>query len=103
MPHENLEEKALEAEIQRKGLTAPRLTPDEIDALIISEQFHIFEGTTMTVCCLTLRNGFSVVGESTCISSSNFDEDIGRRIARRRAREKIWPLAAYAFMDSLLF
>jgi hypothetical protein len=51
------DEKAIEAEIQSKGLNAPRLTPDMIDAAIVSEQYHVFTGTTMTVCALTLRNG----------------------------------------------
>ena len=46
----------IEAEIQRKGLNAPRLNPDMIDAAIASEQYHVFPGTTMTVCALTLRN-----------------------------------------------
>ncbi|WAJ31192.1 hypothetical protein [Antarcticirhabdus aurantiaca] len=47
-------EAAIEAEIQRKGLTAPRLTPAHIDASIKDEAFHVFPGTTLVVCALTL-------------------------------------------------
>lgn len=95
------DEAAIEAELQAKGKTAPRLTPADIDATIASEQYHVFPGTTLTVCCLTLRNGFQVVGESASASPENFDEAIGRKIARDRARDKIWPLEGYLLRERL--
>jgi len=88
-------EQAIEQEIHDKGLTAPRLTPDAIDSVIVGEQYHVFDGTTLTVCCLELKNGFTVTGESAAASPQNFDKDIGRKIARKNAREKIWPLEGY--------
>lgn len=97
----NHNETAIEAEIQRKGLNAPRLTPDHINAQIVSEAYHVFPGTTMTVCALTLKNGFQVVGESAAASPSNFDEGIGRKIARDNARNKIWALEGYLLRSKL--
>lgn len=97
----NHDEAAIEAEIQSKGLNAPRLSPDHIDAQILAEQYYIFPGTTLTVCALTLRNGFHVVGESAAASPSNFDEAIGRKIARDNARSKIWALEGYALRTKL--
>ena len=94
-------EAAIESEIQAKGLTAPRLTPDLIDATISSEAFHVFPDTTVTVCCLTLRNGFTVIGESACASPSNFNVELGRKIARDNARNKIWALEGYLLRDKL--
>lgn len=94
-------EAAVETAIQSKGLTAPRLTPVDIDAAIVSEQYHVFPGTTLTVCVLTLRNGFTVTGESAAASPENFDEEVGRGIARKNAREKIWPLEGYLLRDRL--
>jgi hypothetical protein len=94
-------EAAIEAEIRTKGLNAPRLTPDHIDAQIVSEAYHVFPGTTLTVCALTLRNGFLVVGESAAASPSNFDESIGRRISRDNARNKIWALEGYVLRNKL--
>jgi hypothetical protein len=96
-----MSEKEIEAEIQEKGLNAPRLTPDAIDAAIAGEQYHVFEGTTLTVCCLTLRNGYTVTGESAAASQANFDEEIGRKIARQNAREKIWALEGYLLKQRL--
>lgn len=94
-------EAAIEAEIQRKGLNAPRLTPDLIDATIVGAAYHVFPGTTLTVCALTLRNGFQVTGESAAASPANFDEELGRKIAFENARNKIWALEGYLLRTRL--
>ena len=96
-----MSETEIENEIQAKGLNAPRLTPAQIDATIVSEQYHVFPGTTMTVCALTLRNGYIVTGESAAASPENFDEAIGRKIARENARNKIWALEGYLLREKL--
>ena len=97
----NHDEKAIEAEIQAKGLNAPRLNPAHIDAQIVAEDYYVFPGTTMTVCLLTLKNGFHVIGESAAASPQNFDAEIGRKIARDNARNKIWALEGYALRTKL--
>lgn len=94
-------EHAIEAEIRTKGLNAPRITPDDINAAIIGEDYHVFPGTTMTVCALKLRNGFVVLGESAAASPENFDAAIGKRIARDNARNKIWALEGYLLRSKL--
>lgn len=94
-------EASIEAELQTKGLNAPRLTPALIDAAIASEQYWRPAFTTMTVCALTLRNGFVVIGESAAASPENFDEAIGQRIARDNARAKIWALEGYLLRERL--
>lgn len=94
-------EAAIEAELQAKGNTAPRLTPADIDGRIASTIYHIFPGTTLTVCALVLTNGFTVTGESAAASPENFDEKIGRQIAFDNARQKIWPLEGYLLRETL--
>ena len=127
-------EQQIEQEIQDKGLTAPRLTPDYIDSLIVSEHyFTAYEGTQgaelerrrntdkpimvhplsslekstknplklLTFCVLILKNGFTVTGESACASPENFNEEIGRKIARDQARDKIWLLEGYLLKEKL--
>lgn len=91
----------IEKEIQDKGLTAPRITPDHIESVITSEQYHVFDGTTFTSCLLTLRNGFTVHGESACASPENFDPGLGRKIARDNAKNKIWMLEGYLLRENL--
>ena len=96
-----MSEQSIEKEIQEKGLNAPRLTPELIDSVITLEDYYVFPNSMMTVCCLTLKNGFNVVGESACVSPENFNEEIGRKIARDSARNKIWALEGYLLKEKL--
>jgi hypothetical protein len=95
------DEDKIEGEIQSKGLNAPRLNPAHIDSKILAEQYHVFPGTTLTVCCMILQNGFTVTGESAAASPENFDAEIGKKIARSNAREKIWALEGYLLRQQL--
>lgn len=96
-----MSEKEIENEIIENGLTAPRLTPELIDAAISAEQYHVFAGSCLTVCCITLQNGFTVTGESACASPENFNAEIGCKIARENARQKIWQLEGYLLKQRL--
>ncbi len=103
---------SIEREIQSKGKTAPRITPADIEAAIASEvsfvvgdvikDCPISDSTKLlTICVLTLRNGFTVTGESACVSPENFDAGIGRKIARQNAVAKIWLLEGYLLKQRL--
>jgi hypothetical protein len=114
----------IEQEIVAAGLTAPRITLEAIEANILNEHFFTaaqgIEGearsrivheytvccyknslTRVTFCVLVLRNGFTVTGESACVSSENFDAEIGKKIARENAIGKIWPLMGYELRSKL--
>src|SRR5690554_2930134 len=106
----------IEEEIQSKGLTAPRVTPADIEANIAEEIYftpaeavegrggQVAQGSParlLTFCVLVLRNGFTVTGESACASPENFDADLGRKIARQNAVAKIWPLMGYELKQRL--
>lgn len=95
------EETDLEARLQARGLNAPRITPDHINTKIKHEHYYVFPGTTLTVCALELENGFVVTGESAAASPANFNADIGREIAFRNARDKIWSLEGYLLREKL--
>jgi hypothetical protein len=97
----NMSEQEIEQEIQDKGLVAPRLTPTLIDDAIADTSYYVFPNSCMTVCCLTLQNGFAVVGESACASPENFDTEIGQKLAYGNARDKIWPLEGYLLKQRL--
>jgi len=94
-------EQAIEKEIQKKNLNAPRLTPDLIDSKVKDKVFYVFGKTCLTVCCLTLENGFTVTGESACASPENFNAEIGEKIAFEQARNKIWMLEGYLLKQKL--
>lgn len=90
----------IEKEIQAKGLNAPRLTPDLIESKIVKEEYHLLTDV-LTVCVLILENGFTVTGESACASPANYNKEIGDRIARDNAKEKIWVLEGYLLKQKL--
>lgn len=96
-----MSEQEIEKEIQAKGLNAPRLTPSLTDSVIVKADYYVFPDTTLTVCCLTLLNGFSVTGESAAASPENFDVEIGRKVAYENARDKIWMLEGYLLESRL--
>lgn len=113
---------SIEDEIKAKGLTAARVTPADIEAEIVGECYFTaadgafgaamrLDGTSLppddlplnllTFCVLVLRNGFTVTGESACASPENFNAEIGRRIARENAVDKVWPLLGFRLRDKL--
>lgn len=124
-------DQAIEQHIQTVGANvAPRITPDDIKANIVSEHYftaadgvagafvnaQIAQGRgvypdeigkllpslgLLTFCVLGLKNGFTVTGESACASPENYNAEIGRRIARENAVAKIWPLLGFALRQRL--
>jgi hypothetical protein len=94
-------EGTIECLLKLKGLDAPRLTPEGIDATVKKIQFYVFPGTQLTVCCVELQNGYTVTGESACASPENFNKEIGENIAFTNAREKIWALEGYLLKQRL--
>ena len=112
------DDQGIEQEIQAKGLTAPRVTPQDIEENIASTWYiNAGEGVIpddymppvpvdhplrlLTFCVLVLKNGFTVTGESACASPENFNPEIGRKIARENAKQKIWPLMGYELRSKL--
>ena len=112
-------DQAIERAIVSAGANvAPRVTPADIEAAIASEWYiNAADGVPeddfhppvpsnhplrqLTICVLVLRNGFTVTGESACASPENFNAEIGRRIARENAVNKLWPLLGYALKERL--
>jgi hypothetical protein len=77
---------------------APRLTIEDVTSVIEKTEFALFYGR-LTLCILTLRNGFLVTGESSCVSVENFDSDIGRELAYKDAVKKVWLLEGYLLRE----
>ncbi len=99
--HAPISDESIEAEIIDKRLDAPRVTPQRIESIIVGESFHRLTGT-LTVCVLTLENGFTVTGESACASPENYNEELGNKIAKSNAKDKIWALEGYLLKQRLL-
>lgn len=74
---------------------ATAVTEQAITESIQESQYYHFPDTTCTVCCLTLRNGYTVIGNSACINPEDFDLDLGRKYAYEDALRKVWDLLAF--------
>ncbi|MBN4856406.1 hypothetical protein H4F83_05710 [Citrobacter freundii] len=118
-----MNDQQIEKEIVAKGKTAPRVTPEHIESIIVSEHYFTAQNGVvgsqsekkfphevsigpyaldlLTFCVLVLENGFTVTGESACASPENFDAEIGRKIARQNAFNKIWLLEGYLLKQKL--
>jgi hypothetical protein len=120
----NMSDKGVEALIQAKGKTAPRVTPADVEANIARAFYFTAqqgaekaardagsymageprEGVALgllTFCVLILQNGFTVTGKSACASPANFDAEIGRKIARSNAVLKVWSFMGHQLKQEL--
>lgn len=103
-----MSDQQIEQEIQTKGLTAPRITPAMIDALMarVTHVLDVPYGTTSTFAHAYLDGRFFLAsGHSACVSPENFDAEIGERIAKSKAesaaRDKLWELEGYRLYREL--
>lgn len=95
----DMSDAGLEPRLQAES-KAPRVSREQMLATIVGEAYHRLT-PTLTVCVLTLRNGFTVTGESACASPENYQEDVGNRLAREAAERKVWPLEGYLLRERL--
>lgn len=118
-------QKQIDDDVTTERLAGPRVTLADIESNIASEHyFTALQGALraaiehkgdanrdlhplrpelglLTFCVLTLRNGFTVTGESACVSHLNFDAIMGRQVARENAVAKIWTLMGYALKNRI--
>lgn len=94
-------EAELETQIKASAPTAPRLRPEDIDSAIVGESFTVLPSGRVTICELTLQNGFTVRGESAVASIENFNAEIGQMVARVHARSKVWELEGYLLRERI--
>jgi hypothetical protein len=80
--------------------TAPKVTLADIKAKIATAVYFQHDAT-LTLCILTMRNGFHVVGTSAPASAENFDPRVGERLAYENAVRQIWPLEGYLLRERL--
>ena len=96
---------SIEAEIQAKGLTAPRVMPADLNANIVHTEIvkHIsHSGQVLRWAVLTTRSGFAVTGRpSASVSAEKDDAEIGEEVAIDNARQELWPLMGYALREGL--
>lgn len=68
---------------------------------IVDVTYTLLPNKRTTICQLTLRNGFTVEGQSACVSIENYDQSIGEKYAYEDAEKNVWPLLGYALATKL--
>lgn len=100
-----MNDQTIEQEIQDKRLTAPRITPADIEANIVDIEIvkHVSKsGQVLRWAVLTARNGYAVVGKPSCaVSSANDNAELGEKIALENSKDEFWPLMGYALRSKL--
>lgn len=91
---------------------APRVTLESLNAKIVSEvsgrASDIFRDVPaasslacLTICVITMENGFTFVGKSACAAPENFNEELGRKFAREDAVRQAWAFEGYLLRELL--
>src|SRR5690349_20694516 len=80
------------------ALPGERVTEEAIKARILSTDY--FSQGTLTLCVITLNNGFQLTGESACVDPANFNQQIGESLAYKQAFNKAWPLFGFLLAEA---
>lgn len=110
--HDNVRPETVDEASARLNLTAPRVTPADLEANIAAEYFLNGSEATLgcpqheslrllTICILVCRNGFVIIGHSAPASPENYREELGRRYAKENAVRQLWPLMGYNLRDRI--
>jgi hypothetical protein len=104
---------------QSKGVSKmePSLKGEQLDAEIaarphakvtkqsieqrIAKVDYVVAWEKVTICNITLVNGFSVRGESACVDPRNFNFEIGKSLAYKQAFDNLWLLEGYLLAERL--
>ena len=99
-------DQTIEKEIQAKGMTAPRVTPDDLLKNITDTEIvkHVSRsGQVLRWAVLTTQNGYAVAGKPSCAASKENDNaEIGEKLAIQNATDELWQLMGYALKERLL-
>lgn len=77
------------------------ITEDDIKSVISDTSYVILSDGRTTICQLTLKNGFTVIGSSACVSVERFNKEKGEEIALKDATEKVWVLEGYLLRQKM--
>lgn len=66
-----------------------------VTALVKKVHYFHVPGTTVTVCAVILLNGFTVIGQSSCLDPVEFDEQVGMDTAYNNALSKVYEFEGY--------
>ena len=96
----------IENEIQDKGLDAPRVTFDQIEALMSQLKFDFTKvGAKGTLCSSYLGDFMVTQHYSAPVCVKNYNKEIGEKITKdvcwAKSKDKLWELMGFALFKEL--
>lgn len=82
-------------------MSYPKVTPQEVEAAIVKEDYTVLQDGRTTICLLTLDNGFTVRGESSCVHPGNFVKELGEEAAKEKAVDLVWAYLGFRLAEKL--
>ena len=79
--------------------TPTKVTKEALQAKIASIDYVVMPDGRTTVCQLTMQNGFTVRGESSCVSVENFNKALGEKYAYEKAFDAAWAFEGYLLAE----
>lgn len=78
----------------------PEQLPDRVTVSAMQEKvshatYDLMPDGRTTLCQITLQNGFTVLGTSSCVSRETYNQALGEKYAYEKAFEQIWELEGY--------
>jgi hypothetical protein len=84
-------------------MTRTRVTPEYVEAVVVSETFTTLPSGKVVICEITLLNGFTVIGKSGVVDIKSFDMAKAMEISRRKAIDEIYQLEGYLLQEELYY
>lgn len=83
----------------QESVIPSRVTVSDMEAKIKMTIYQRLEGTTTTICQITMENGFTVTGTSACVDPKNYNQALGEKYAYEQAFNKLWELEGYLLLQ----
>lgn len=100
-PNEVFERAYLPLEVNGMLKTAaPSISAEMVERFIDHHETVTMGGKT-TVVRAVLKNGFTIVESSSCVSAENYDEKLGEEICMERIRNKVWELLGFLLQTAV--
>lgn len=78
----------------------PSISAEMVERFIDHHETMTMGGKT-TVVRAVLKNGFTIVESSSCVSAENYDEKMGEKICMEKIRDKVWELLGFLLQTAV--
>ena len=80
-----------------------KVTQEQINNILDNSDYKIFHRVFDKQCVVValLPNGFTLVGESACVDTNNYDETIGYDLAMKDIEKQLWMLEGYLLQQKV--